>query len=151
MLAWNSRSTIVRKIFETNSSFRVKLRATGKVYFIFFKSFLLVLTKSLFRLEDWTLGYHSTKLRHFLDISFFPKILSLKSFSNSWGNSDISCLQVIFVQRFTCTLYEICPNTESFLVRIFLHLDWIRRDTVSVQMPKNTNQQKLRIWTLFTQ
>ena len=29
-----------------------------------------------------------------------------------------------------------CPNTEFFLVRIFLHSDWIRRDT--------------RIWTLFT-
>ena len=132
MLAWNSRFTIVHKIFETNSSFQVKLRATGKVHFIFFKSFLLVLTKSLFWHEDWTLGYPSTKLRHFH---------SLKSFSNSWGNSDIPFLQVIFVQRFTCTLYERCLNTESFLVCVFSHLDWIRRDTVSAQMRENTDQK----------
>ena len=26
-------------------------------------------------------------------------------------------------------LREKCPNTEFFLVRIFLHSDWIRRDT----------------------
>ena len=26
-------------------------------------------------------------------------------------------------------LREKCPNTEFFLVRIFPHLDWIRRDT----------------------
>ena len=35
------------------------------------------------------------------------------------------------------TLREKCPNTELFLVRIFLYSDWIRRF--------------LRIWTLFTQ
>ena len=27
------------------------------------------------------------------------------------------------------TLREMCPNTEFFLVRIFPHSDWIRRDT----------------------
>ena len=38
--------TINQKIFESNSSFYVKERTMGKVYFIFFfKSFLLVLTK----------------------------------------------------------------------------------------------------------
>ena len=39
-------------------------------------------------------------------------------------------------------LLEKCPNTESFLVRIFLYLDWIQ---------ENTEQKKLRIWTLLTQ
>ena len=34
-----------------------------------------------------------------------------------------------------------CPNTEFFLVCIFLY---------SVRIQKNTNQKKLRIWTLFT-
>ena len=70
------------------------------------------------------------------------------------------------------SLREKCPNTEFFLVRIFPHLDWIRRDTKSVQirsffligllvplgwtltdtksiqMRENTGQNKLRIWTL---
>ena len=35
-----------------------------------------------------------------------------------------------------------CPNTEFFLVRIFLYSDWIQ---------ENTDQKQLRIWTLFTQ
>ena len=41
-----------------------------------------------------------------------------------------------------CALYKNCPNTEFFLVRIFLY---------SVRIQENTNQKKLRIWTLFTQ
>ena len=36
--------------------------------------------------------------------------------------------------------HEKCPNTEFFLVRIFLYLDWIQ---------ENTDQKKLRIWILF--
>ena len=40
------------------------------------------------------------------------------------------------------TLREKCPNTEFFLVSIFLYLDWIQ---------ENTDQKKLRIWILFTQ
>ena len=37
---------------------------------------------------------------------------------------------------------EKCQNTEFSLVRIFLYLDWIE---------ENTDQIKLRIWTLFMQ
>ena len=33
-----------------------------------------------------------------------------------------------------------CPNTQFFLVHIFLYFDWIQ---------ENTDQNKLRIWTLF--
>ena len=40
------------------------------------------------------------------------------------------------------TLPEKCPNTEFFLVCFFLYSDWIK---------ENTDQKKLRIWTLFTQ
>ena len=39
-------------------------------------------------------------------------------------------------------LREKCPNKELFLVRIFLY---------SVQTQENTEQKKLRIWTLFRQ
>ena len=51
-------------------------------------------------------------------------------------------------------LREKCPNTGFFLVRVFPHSDWIRRDSISlysVGMRRNTDQKKLRIWTLFTQ
>ena len=40
------------------------------------------------------------------------------------------------------TLREKCSNTDFFLVRIFLYSEWIQ---------ENTDQKKLRIWTLFTQ
>ena len=40
------------------------------------------------------------------------------------------------------TLREKCPDTEFFLVRIFPY---------SVRMRENTDQRKLRIWTLFMQ
>ena len=39
------------------------------------------------------------------------------------------------------SLREKCPNTEFFLVRIFLYSDWIQ---------ENRDQKKLRMWTLFT-
>ena len=38
------------------------------------------------------LGYHSRGFRYFPDYSWFPKMLSLMSFGNSWGNSYIPCL-----------------------------------------------------------
>ena len=52
------------------------------------------------------------------------------------------------------SLRQMCPSKEFFLVRIFPHSDWIRKDTISpysVRMRKNTGQNKLRIWTLFIQ
>ena len=52
-------------------------------------------------------------------------------------------------------LYEMCPNTELFLVRNFPHSDWIRRDTkyISVFSPNagKYGSEKLRIWKLFKQ
>ena len=42
------------------------------------------------------------------------------------------------------TLCEKCPNTELFLVRIFLYLDWIRRGRISpysVRIQENTDQK----------
>ena len=56
----------IHKTFETNSSFHVKYRTTGS--FLFFKSFLQVLTKFTFSQEYWALCYHSKNFRHFPDI-----------------------------------------------------------------------------------
>ena len=39
-------------------------------------------------------------------------------------------------------LREKCPNTDFFLVRIFVY---------AVRVQENTDQKKIRIWTLFTQ
>ena len=46
------QTTIIHKTFWTNSSFHKKYRATGKVQFLFFRRFLLVLTKCSFREKD---------------------------------------------------------------------------------------------------
>ena len=54
-------TTVSHSIFETNSGFHVKWRTTGKVSFLFFKSFLLVLTKFLFWRGGWGLAYYSMK------------------------------------------------------------------------------------------
>ena len=65
--------------------------------------------------------------------------------------SPESCFQIIPVEdwlfikhtyKATAILREKCPNTKLFLVRIFLY---------SVRIQGNTDQKKLRIWTLFTQ
>ena len=51
----------------------------GKVQFLFLKSFCLVLKGFWFWEEDWALGYNSMGFWDFPEISWFPKILSLKS------------------------------------------------------------------------
>ena len=75
--------TIPDKMCETNSSFHVKYRTTGKVKFPFSRSFVLVLTKFSFWKEGGTLCYNLMQFRYFPDISWFPKIINRKSFSNS--------------------------------------------------------------------
>ena len=49
--------------------------------------------------EHWALGYNSIKFWDFPDISWFPKILCLKSFGNSWGNWYIACLLLTMTLR----------------------------------------------------
>ena len=51
------------------------------------------------------------------------------------------CLFLVVKSKGSNSLREKCPNTEFFLVRILLYLEKIQ---------ENTDQKKLRIWTLFT-
>ena len=53
--------------------------------------FWLLLQKFNFWKGDCALGYISMQIWDFPDISLFPKILSLKSFVNLWGNSYQTC------------------------------------------------------------
>ena len=63
----------------------------------------------------------------------------------------------ILLTLFWLALCEKCLNTAFFLVRIFLHSDWIRKFTglskspYLVRIQENTDQKKLRVWTLSTQ
>ena len=70
---------------------------------------------------------------------------SIKDFFGKLNKSAVSC-------GFDhISLRKKYPNKEFFLVSVFPHLDWERRDTeYSVRMRENMNQKKLRIWTFFT-
>ena len=57
--------TIIDKVFGANSSFRVGWHTAGGVWFLFFKSFLLLLAKLSFSRGGWALGYHFMGFRHF--------------------------------------------------------------------------------------
>ena len=63
----------------------------------FYQKYFSSINKFSFWKENWALGYHSMQFRTFPDISLFPKIISLKSF----GNSYIPCLKVITAHHFT--------------------------------------------------
>ena len=60
------------------------------------------------------------------------------------GNSErILILRINFFSiSMELSLREKCPNRSYFLVPIFLYL---------FEIQENTDQKKLRIWTLFTQ
>ena len=55
-------STIIHKIFVTNSGFHVEQHTTGKVQFLFFRRFLLVLAKVSLMKDDLAPGNCSMKL-----------------------------------------------------------------------------------------
>ena len=60
----------------------------------------------------------------------------------------------LFIFTFTFAYIDIplrekCPNTEFFLVCIFTYL--LRKFPYSIRIWENTDQKKLRIWTLFKQ
>ena len=81
--------------------------------------------------DQITTPYHATYNR---PISFgILKLLFL-------GTPDC-CARYYFLRNLFVglSLREKCSNTEFFLVHIFPHLDWMR---------ENTDQRKLRIWTL---
>ena len=54
-------------------------------------------------------------------------------------------------QNIRRALREKRPNTEFFPVRIFLHSGLRRKSPHLVRMRRNTDQRRLRIWTLFMQ
>ena len=87
---YNWRNTILDKIFGTKWRNPVKLDRARKVWYLLLRVFWLLLLKFNFWNEDWALGYVSTKIWDFPNISLFPKILSLKSF----GNSEATHMQV---------------------------------------------------------
>ena len=73
-----------------------------------FACFWQLLSKFNFWKEDWALGCMFTQIWHFSNISLFPKILSLKPFDNSWGNSCRKFVMLDIKYRFTCGYSDLC-------------------------------------------
>ena len=70
---------------------------------VFFHSYCQSL---IFWKEYWALGCVSIRIWHFLT---FPKILSLKSFGNSWGNSCTKFVIILDIKyRFDCGYSDLC-------------------------------------------
>ena len=68
---------------------------------------------------------------------YFAKVLS-----KPWNKTELVALNTI-------TLREKCPNMEFFLVRIFLHSDWIRRDEVSLRIQSEWGKIRTRKYSVF--
>ena len=83
--------------------------------------------------------YSSVLHLNYLLYSFLPNHLIKRSTCSK--SSCISCFWFSGGTNIN-SLRERCPNTEFFLVSIFLY---------SVRIQENIDQKKLRIWTLFTQ
>ena len=94
--------TILGKIFWTKKRNSVKLDRLRKVWYLFLRGFELLLPKFIFWKGDWALGYESTQIWDFRNISLFSKILILKSFGNLWGNSYTKFAVLDTSFRFTC-------------------------------------------------
>ena len=94
--------TILRKIFGTKQRNPVKLDRTKKVWYLLFYVFWLLLPKFNFWKGDWALGYVSTQIKYFPNISLFPQIIGLKTFGNSWRNSYTKFTISDVTFRFTC-------------------------------------------------
>ena len=71
--------------------------------------------------EEWALGCISIYISHFSNISKFPKILSPKSFSNSFSNSCTKFVMLDIKYCFTCgdsDLREIIKKCQNIMARI---------------------------------
>ena len=66
----------------------------GMFYNWFFAIFYRKTSEFGFSVDGWKLAIKPKHFRDFLEISWIPKILSLKSFGNSWGISYIHFLVI---------------------------------------------------------
>ena len=92
----------------------MKQCTTGKLPFLFLKSFLLALTKFSFWEENWAIGYNFMKFWDLLNISKFLKILTLKMFTKSRDNFYVQCFLLIMTTPLTCGDRKILSNIKIY-------------------------------------
>ena len=86
----------------------------------------------LWTVQCWVLSWLPWKQR--CVVRWWHLHLILRMNCNHWKNIIMHLIDLCIVERYPLknrnqTLCEMCPNRELFLVRIFPHSDWIRRDT----------------------
>ena len=106
--------TIPDKIFGTKYRIPVILDRKRKVCYPFLQDFWLLLSKLNFLKRDWVPGFVSTQIWDFSNISLFPRILSPKSFANSFGNlyTRFAILDIKF--GFTCFIKKYCEAPKYY-------------------------------------
>ena len=77
----------------------------------------------------WYSGYFSVSCIWLTGFEFSTSAILSTSFGVNNSRRKVRTKVVGEVDKLRRTLREKCPNTEFFLVRIFRHSDWIRRDT----------------------
>ena len=77
------------KIYENNLRFHVKYYSRGKVQYLDFSNFLLVLTIFLFWEENWTLDYNSMKVLDLLQAHIILQLVSQLVFTIFTSNNHI--------------------------------------------------------------
>ena len=70
------------------------------------------------------------KLHYVVNWIFKKRFCKLGNLRHIWLiDVSVWCCWISLLLLWKNTLHEKCPITEFFLVRVFSHLDWIRRDT----------------------
>ena len=122
--------TIPDKIFGTKYRIPVILDRKRKVCYPFLQDFWLLLSKLNFLKRDWVPGFVSTQIWDFSNISLFPRILSPKSYANSFGNvyTRFAILDIKF--GFTCFTKILWSSkilwpglSENFLFALYISND----------------------------
>ena len=90
----------------------------------------------LFKTTRWNMFKVINKDTDVTQVSFLLTLRILEiiflNFWNLYFYNFVLTIFYAFIQRVFCWLFflrEKCPNTEFFLVHIFPHSDWNRRDT----------------------
>ena len=104
--AWDSDKLQQKIIFSDNRGQNqwkwIKTGEGEKLWYLFLCNFWPLVPKHFFWKDDWVPGSASTYFWVFPIISEFPKILSLKLFSNLWGNLYTMLFALDFMYHCTC-------------------------------------------------
>ena len=91
-VSWKLRQALSKnldnfgQIIWSKVKFGAKLDRTEKLWYVLLHNLWPLLQHFYFWKRDWALGSTSTEFSDFPNTSWFPKIVSLKLFSNLWGN-----------------------------------------------------------------